>query len=292
MLAAIATPWPPLWTARPTIPYITRLTRLLPSRLGTPFDGKTPLETLIATAREPHLASTFNYASMAHNNHFFFSGLSKTGGQDKSEHMSENLKNHLERSFGSLESLRRELIMTADAMFGPGFVWVVQHMDAPGAVARPFKILTTYQAGSPYPTAHWRNQGVDMNNHGGAREGGAIVKEYFDRQNVANRREPLHGSGADTSSVTRIPPGGTNVVPVLCVNTWEHAWMFQYGIGGKTEYVSNWWNIINWGWVESLSRIDSIYRMSASPKVGAGPVIGEAPAPTPSATESTLGGPQ
>lgn len=270
-----------------TIFYITRLIRLLLSYLGTPFEGKTTQETLIATSREPHLAATFNYASMAHNNHFFFSGLSKTGGSDRSEHMTEALKNHLEKSFGSLESLRRELVMTADAMFGPGFVWLVQHMDAPGAQARPFKILTTYQAGSPYPSAHWRSQGVDMNNHGGPREGGAIVKEYFDRQNVANRREPLHGSGGGAAAAaTRSPPGGTNVVPVLCVNTWEHVWMWDYGVGGKTDFLQNWWNIIDWGRVESLSRIDSSSSssnrlMSTTPNIGAGPAIGQVPEPTP-----------
>lgn len=264
--------------------YITRLTRLLLSYLGTPYEGRTTQETLIATAREPHLAATFNYASMAHNNHFFFSGLSKTGGNDRIEHMSEALKDHLEKSFGSLESLRRELVMTADAMFGPGFVWLVQHTDAPGALARPFKILTTYQAGSPYPSAHWRGQGVDMNNHGGAVEGGAIVKEYFARQNVANRREPLHvGSGAAAAAVTKIPPGGTHVVPVLCVNTWEHVWMWDYGVGGKEAFLQNWWNIIDWGRVESLSRIDSSSNrlMSTTPNVGAGPAIGQVPEPTP-----------
>lgn len=264
------------------------------SRIGTPFDGKNTLETLLATSREPHLAATFNYASMAHNNHFFFAGLSKTGGHEKSEHMSEELKRNLEQSFGSLESLRREFVMTADAMFGPGFVWLVQQLDAPGAQARPFKILTTYQAGSPYPTAHWRSQGVDMNNHGGAREGGAIVRDYFDRQNVANRREPLHGgSSADVSSRVspKIPPGGTNVVPVLCVNTWEHVWMWDYGVGGKTDFVANWWNIIDWGRVQALSRIDG-RAMSTTPKVGAGPVIGQVPTPTAGATGSTLGGPQ
>lgn len=231
---------------------------------------------------------------MAHNNHFFFSGLSKTGGADKSEHMSKDLQEHLEKSFGSLDSLRRELVMTAEAMFGPGFVWVVQHMDAAGPVARPFKILTTYQAGSPYPTAHWRSQGVDMNNHGGAGEGGDIVKDYFNRQNVANRREPLHGGDTAASrATTRIPPGGTNVVPVLCVNTWEHVWMWDYGVGGKTDFVANWWNIINWGRVQSLSHLNTTSRsMSASPAVGTGPAIGQAPAPAPGAAEGTLGGPQ
>jgi superoxide dismutase, Fe-Mn family len=233
---------------------------------------------------------------MAHNNHFFFSGLAKSGGADKSEHMSQELMKELELSFGSLESLRRELVLTADAMFGPGFVWLVQHTDGVGGHARPFKILTTYQAGTPYPTAHWRNQGVDMNNHGGAGEGGAVVKEYFDRQNMANRREPLHGSGFASSPTGKSqispPPGGTNVVPVLCVNTWEHVWMWDYGVAGKSDFVANWWNIIDWGRVQALSTTTK-RPMTSSPVVGAGgPALGQEPQMNPGGVESNLGMPQ
>lgn len=229
---------------------------------------------------------------MAHNNHFFFNGLSKTGGEAESERMSNDLRNHLERSFGSLETLRREFIMTADAMFGPGFVWLVQQLDAPGPVARPFRILTTYQAGTPYSTAHWRSQSVDMNNHGGAGGSGAALREYFDKQNVANRREPLHGSpgAAGLNSVlNRVPPGGTNVVPVLCVNTWEHVWMWDYGVGGKADFVSNWWNIINWGMVQELSHINTTNHMSANPSIGAAPAVGRLPEAAAGPAEGTPG---
>lgn len=264
---------------------------------GTPFENKTTLETLLATSREPHLAATFNYASMAHNNHFFFSGLSKSGGEDKSEHMSKALQRALEMSFGSLDSLRRELMLTADAMFGPGFVWLVQQMDGVGAQARPFKVLTTYQAGSPYPTAHWRSQGVDMNNHGSSsREGGQVVEEYFNRQNMANRRDPIHGSSpvannpAERSRFTP-PPGGTNIVPLLCVNTWEHVWMWDYGVAGKMDFVANWWNIIDWGKVESLAKINEKRSMSENPAVGAGgPALGQPAQPTAGAADGTFGG--
>lgn len=206
---------------------------------------------------------------MAHNNHFFFEGLSKTGGENMDEHMPNELSRALEMSFGSLESLRRELVMTADSMFGPGFVWLVQQPDAAGAQSRPFKVLTTYQAGSPYPKAHWRSQGIDMNNHGGAESGGDDVNGYFNRQNIANGRAPLHGNGAPLTGgrLTRTPPGGTNVVPVLCVNTWEHVWMWDYGVAGKMEFVERWWEIINWGRVNELARIDDGHKMAVDPRL-------------------------
>jgi len=36
---------------------------------------KTPLDITVMTARQADLAATFNYASQAHNNHFFFETL-------------------------------------------------------------------------------------------------------------------------------------------------------------------------------------------------------------------------
>lgn len=271
------------------------LNRLNEYIAGTPYENMTTLETAIATSREPHLAATFNYASMAHNNHFFFSGLAKSGGKDISEHMSQALQEELELSFGSLESLRRELILTADAMFGPGFVWLVQQMDGVGAKARPFKILTTYQAGSPYPNAHWRSQGYDMNNHGSSsKEGGQVIKEYFNRQNMANHREPLHASGlaGEPAEKSRLepPPGATTLVPVLCVNTWEHVWMWDYGVSGKIDFLANWWNIIDWGRVESLSKLSERRIMSENPQVRAGgPAVAQVAQPTAGAAGSTVG---
>ncbi|KUI62866.1 37S ribosomal protein S26, mitochondrial [Cytospora mali] len=239
---------------------------------GTVYEGKSTLELAIQSAREPQLAALFNYASMAHNNHFFFEGLSKTGGEESSEHMSPALQEQLETSFGSLETLQREFIYTADAMFGPGFVWLVRQNDtSSGGQARPFRLVTTYLAGSPYSGAHWRSQGTDMNTQGGVKDSsGGLVRDYLDRQNLANKRSGLHGSGLGEANMRR-PPGGTDVIPVLCVNTWEHVWMWDWGVGGKVNYVANWWNIINWGRVHELAKIEPTRLMSANPG-GFGPV--------------------
>lgn len=258
----------PTWQQHPLTPS-TRPT-------GTTFDSpNTSLKDIaIVTSREPSKADIFNYASMAHNNHFFFDGLAVKGGADPAEHMPAGLLAELEASFGSLETLQRELLLTADGMFGPGFVWLVRQADAAGPQRFPYRVLATYHAGSPYPGAHWRRQFADMNNLAGVSDrSGDVVRDWYDRQNVARGRRPLHGAAAaatgpgETAILTdpkRRPPGGADLVPVLCVNTWEHAWLFDWGIGGRWNYLAAWWNAINWGKVAERSRLVGGKQLSAS----------------------------
>ncbi|KAG6040690.1 hypothetical protein E4U41_007421 [Claviceps citrina] len=192
---------------------------------GTELENHDAKTIALLTAREPSQAPIFNYASMAHNNHFFFDGISPTGTE-----MPRALRAEINASFSSIETLRREFIITASAMFGPGFIWLVK------ASAGKYRILPTYLAGSPYPGAHWRRQSTDMNTVGN--DGSA--KSYLKNQiNGAKNRD------------TGLPPGGVDLQPLLCVNTWEHAWVLDWGVGaggkgGKIEYVDAWWNRIDW----------------------------------------------
>lgn len=232
---------------------------------------------------------------MAFNNHFFFETLSATGGQDPAEHMPLTLKEDLDQSFGSLETLQRELIITANAMFGPGFVWLVRLRDQSGGPQRfPYRILATYLAGSPFPAAHWRRQGTDMNSQGGITDrAGETVRHYFDLQARSNKRTPMHGtstggfastpsshtigpdgtplSGSSStsalSSETYKAPGGADFVPLLCVNTWQHAFLYDYGVHDKLRYLASWWRIINWGKVAERAALVGDKKMSANPQV-------------------------
>ncbi|KAI1774024.1 manganese and iron superoxide dismutase [Hypoxylon cercidicola] len=229
----------------------------------TEFDSLDPLPILKATAREPHHAPIFNYASMAHNNALFFGNLANLNTETQQENGSTEedegegripplLKNELEREFSSIETLRREFLATAMGMFGPGFVWLVKN-----AQTVELRILTTYLAGTPYTAGHWRRQGVDMNTQGrGSRD---TVQGWLQRTQT--------GAGADTGSrfvpQNQTAPGGTDVIPLLCLNTWEHVWLRDYGIGvggggGKRQYVQNWWRCIDWNKVENLAKIQKV----------------------------------
>jgi Fe-Mn family superoxide dismutase len=216
---------------------------------------------MLATAREPDHAPIFNYASMIHNNHFFFKHLAP-----KPVHMPDNLRGHLESSFGSIETLRQEMVYTAASMFGPGFVWLVK-TSQPG-LPNAFKVLTTYSAGSPYPAAHWRKQAADMNTavNGTSEAGIEAGRDYL--------AHSAYGAGKRQNTAAKKvehAPGGTNVLPVLCINTWEHVWLWQYGFGvggagGKLAFAEQWWNHINW---ELVQKEANVQRLEMSANTGA-----------------------
>jgi len=140
------------------------------------------------------------------------------------------------------------MVATASAMFGPGFVWLVLSPDG------KFSLLTTYLAGTPYPQAHYRQQPVDMNTEDGS------VSEALRRK---LREGPANTAGAHgPNSKAPLPPGAADIQPVLCINTWEHVYLQDYGfgaggIGGKKAYAESWWHAIDWKVVADNSSLQS-----------------------------------
>ncbi|KAF2198152.1 manganese and iron superoxide dismutase [Delitschia confertaspora ATCC 74209] len=205
---------------------------------GKEYQHQTPEKLLIECARDPQRAYLFNLASMAWNNHFFFKGISGVNAKPKPSQPSSDLLQLINHDFSSMDTLREDFLATAEAMFGPGFVWLVQ-------VNNHIRILPTYNAGSPLAGAHYRRQSVDMNT-----------------QNTS----PVNSAGSfgDSSEVQKGKPkapfGGVDVTPLLCVNTWEHVWTTdyvpQYGfLHGKRAYLEKWWDKINWDVAGHLAKV-------------------------------------
>lgn len=185
---------------------------------------------------------------MAHNNQLFFETLSP-----KPKPLAEyrSLEDSLVKTFGSIDTLRKTMIDTAASMFGPGFVWLVW-ASTPGARVlglenrAGFRILTTYNAGTPYSEAGYRQQGLDLNNHspGSAASAQARLQAQHNVvQNVAGSFGAASKAGQDAS---KYPPGAAFVEPVLCVNTWQHVYLTDFGVAGKREYLNRWWDAIDW----------------------------------------------
>lgn len=199
---------------------------------GLDDNNRSPKDLALRYARDPMAASIFNHASMAHNVDFFYRGFSTKPLALENQ---QGLQASLERSFGSIDTLRTTMLDTAAAMFGPGFVWLV-YSRAPEGMGNSqqregWRILNTYNAGTPYPEAGYRQQSVDMNNQ---------------------REMPVNSVGAFGPNSQRgkesshIPPGGASLTPVLCVSTWEHAYIYDFGVAGKRQYLAQWWDAIDW----------------------------------------------
>ena len=147
------------------------------------------------------------------------------------------------------------MIATADTMFGPGFVWLVGHKRDNQDKRPQLRLLNTYLAGSPYVGAHWRKQSVDMNTMDN------FVNPREDAPGWAQRNEkqfPTYGlqnsnlqyanrsaTFAEKSGKS-IVPGIAMIEPLLCVNTWPHIYLEQFGVAGKRQYLEAWWDSIDW----------------------------------------------
>jgi Fe-Mn family superoxide dismutase len=70
----------------------------------------------------------------------------------------------------------------------------------------------------------------------------------------------LFSKGAQKGKTT---PGGEMLEVLMCVNTWEHVWLRDYGVGGKREFLERWWDVVDWNVVEGrIEESRAVKRMS------------------------------
>ncbi len=66
-----------------------------------------------------------------------------------------------------------------------------------------------------------------------------------------------NGKLSVTSVLNQNNPLSNNLIPILCIDVWEHAYYLKYK-NLRADYVKNIWNIIDWAKVEDLYMNDSI----------------------------------
>jgi len=147
----------------------------------------------------------------------------------------------IEHTFGNVETLREEMLETADAMFGNGFVWLMK-----GRGVSDLKLLATYNAGSPFPGAAPRRQNMDMATSSLADQ---LTGNRLPRREQEIQPGPMTAGHMGNSKHYE---GLLQMQPVLCLNVWEHQWIKDYGLLGKKSYLANWWDRIDWAKVEIL----------------------------------------
>ncbi|KAI4158609.1 MAG: hypothetical protein LQ342_007261 [Letrouitia transgressa] len=232
--------------------------QLSPGTADENVDTKT---LLLKYARQASHAALFNHASAAHNNHIFFSSLTPSPSPSSSN-VPPPLLSQISASFSSLDSLRATFLATADAMFGPGFVWLVR-LHQPRPAGDDLAILNTYIAGSPYPDAHFRRQEFDMNTYTTGITSDLKPGMYAERfgGNSGTGSDPVMGQyvrgygtgnmnagsyGPFSKSADHRAPGGARLEVLLAVSTWEHVWLRDWGVGGKRGFLEAWWDAVDW----------------------------------------------
>lgn len=94
--------------------YVAKLNALLP---GTPYESLT-LEEIIRRSD----GAVYNNAAQVWNHEFYFGALSP----EPQEHPRGALAEAINRSFGSFDKFREQMSAAAAALFGSGYVWLVE----------------------------------------------------------------------------------------------------------------------------------------------------------------------
>ncbi|TKX25261.1 iron/manganese superoxide dismutase C-terminal domain-containing protein [Elsinoe australis] len=214
-----------------------------------------PIDIAKRFQRDSAHATLFNYASQAHNNHFFFKGISHV---PRPVEDFPSLKENLERDFGSMKNLRDQMIFTAAGMFGVGYVWLVWVRGPMGAGTGQWRVLATYNAGTPYALhqhtddgalGRGRLQSKDMNNL--STEAAAALQRP--RQGAMTAGAFGAHSATGKSEAKRKLGGPQEIFPVLCASVWQHVYLRDHGVGGKKAFLDSWWKFVDWEEVDRLT---------------------------------------
>lgn len=189
----------------------------------TEYETRTPMAIAMSTSKKPHQAPIFHYASQAHNNHLFFQQLKHNGARTpvQESDIKPQLLNSIKNTFQSLENFRNEFLLAADIMSGNGWVFLVEDQN------KELKIVTCNNDGTPY--FYGRNQAYDLN----------TVFEYQNYKKLMKYKQDILDNVKDYS------------LPLLCINVWEHAYIVDYGVTGKAEYLEKVWDNIDWNVINS-----------------------------------------
>jgi Fe-Mn family superoxide dismutase len=97
--------------------YVDNLNKLI---AGTPLEGQ-PLEAIIKeSAGKPDKVGVFNNSAQVWNHTFYWNCLKKGGGGTPPAALGQVI----ERDFGSLDNLKKELATAATTQFGSGWAWL------------------------------------------------------------------------------------------------------------------------------------------------------------------------
>ena len=116
--------------------YVDNLNNLVKD---TEFENMSLEDIIKATVGRPEFTGIFNNAAQAWNHAFFWNSMVPDGGQEpKGE-----LKDRIERDFGSYDKFKEDFKNAAVSQFGSGWAWLVEGKDG------KLQVIKTSNADTP-----------------------------------------------------------------------------------------------------------------------------------------------
>lgn len=100
--------------------YVDNLNKMI---AGTEFEGMPLIEIIKKTYGKPEYQGIFNNAGQVFNHEFYWKSMTPNGGGEPQG----QLKERIEKDFGSMDKLREALKNTAVSQFGSGWAWLVDN---------------------------------------------------------------------------------------------------------------------------------------------------------------------
>lgn len=194
--------------------YLTLQLTLLTN--GTENELRTPYQILLKTAKQTTEQHVFHYASQAHNNHFVMEQYADKETAQKTKPLRLLLEKLATLDIPDINTLREKMLLLADSSFGQGWVFLVEDAN------KNLQIIRCNNDGTPY--YYGKNQALDMN--------GGVDEASF---------EYLNQLKSMATSKTK-----DWTLPILGINCWDVAYLKDYGVNGKADYLANMWDCINW----------------------------------------------
>jgi Fe-Mn family superoxide dismutase len=131
--------------------YVDNLNKLTP---GTPLDGKSLEDIVMASAGDASRVGVFNNSAQVWNHTFFWSCMKPGGGGRPTGEVARRI----DQAFGSYEKFAEQFKATAVGRFGSGWGWLV--LDGGG-----LKIVSTANADTPIASKQTALLTVDVWEH-------------------------------------------------------------------------------------------------------------------------------
>ncbi|KAH3899263.1 related to 37S ribosomal protein MRP1, mitochondrial [Saccharomycodes ludwigii] len=191
--------------------------------------------------------------------HHFNSNSGALFGNEPLEFNCEAIDRLLKRSFGSIIEFRTLLLSSNLSVTGDGFTWLVAKSlvltESQDTDASSFSnindvelfVINTYNAGTP------------INNHIRLGNYNSIMKKLKEQQkqdastdeyNTDFTTSILTLQEAKEKEVFNHSQKDYRYVPLLAIDASPKSWLHDYGVFGKSKYLNNVWESIDWNKVE------------------------------------------